>query len=79
MPKVEYDLVKHNLLKRTDYIYRNKRITRYAKNKNRRMRYAHIEYTGRAGHPAGVFADAVCVGVGYTADIVRLVCGSVCM
>ena len=43
------------------------------------MRYAHKEYTDGAGHPTGVCADAVCMGVGYTAATVRLVCGSVCM
>ena len=47
-------------------------------NKNWRMRYAHIEYTDRAGHPAGVCADAVCMGVGHTADTVRLVCKITC-
>lgn len=42
------------------------------------MRYAHIEYTDRAGHPTGVCADAVCMGVGYTAATVRLVCRITC-
>ena len=42
------------------------------------MRYAHIEYTGRAGHPTSVCADAVCIRVGYTAATVRLVCRITC-
>jgi hypothetical protein len=42
------------------------------------MRYAHMEYTDRAGHPTGVCTDAVCMGVGYTAATVRLVCRITC-
>lgn len=56
------------------------------------MRYAHkgyresrlvsatiqLKYADGAGHPTGVCADALRMGGGYTAAIVRLVCRIAC-